>query len=443
MIVDDLSFYSISGSLKKHLKSIESKRVNERYQMLNYYEGLISEMESDIGHYFNSDSLKQVPMLCQNITNKLINSRAICYKKSPQRNVDERFYDYVGNIDKAMLQLERLTYLLGTMGMIVMFDEETQKLEYDMIVEFYPIFKPKESQPSAIVYPLYNQENSKKDKVMYAFWSDENHYLIDQNGDKQSVNEGDVNPFGIVPVVYTHRHPFTTDWFREGATDIVNMNRTVNVMLTEMSLSMRLQMLGQPVLTGIDSDSRLQMGVDKPMLLPDGASFQFASAGGNLQSYVETMRFLVDSVAYNNNLKTKWSIGRDAVSGEALKMSEIDLTESVLGDFENIWRKAERDRFFIERTVLETNGVSISDEYSVDFTEPRFGLSASEERDEWDWLLKNGFASREDWYRHNNPDASDNQIQEMVEADAERQQQLQPPEATPQLNLRGLADGRN
>ena len=157
------------------------------------------------------------------------------------------------------------------------------------------------------------------------------------------------------------------------------------------------------------------------------------------------MRFLVDSVAYNNNLKTKWSQGRDAISGEALKMMEIDLTESVMGDAEHIWRPVEKERFEVERAVLEANGVSISEEYSVDFTEPRFPLSAKEDRDQWDWEFSHGFKSKKDYIRHTNPDASEEQIEEILSEISEQRKVEKEEEApepqTPAFNLRALTNG--
>ena len=58
--------------------------------MLNYYEGMTSEMEADIRKYFDSEALRQAPIVTESITSKLINSRAIGYKQTPERQVDER-----------------------------------------------------------------------------------------------------------------------------------------------------------------------------------------------------------------------------------------------------------------------------------------------------------------------------------------------------------------
>ena len=152
------------------------------------------------------------------------------------------------------------------------------------------------------------------------------------------------------------------------------------------------------------------------MVLPEGSSFEFVSPGGSLEQYINSIRFYVDSVAYNNNLKVKWSVGRESfVSGEALKMAEIDLTEAVMGDYQMIWRGVEQKRFKIDRRILEVHGKNVSEDYSVDFSEPRFPLTAEEERKQWDWEWANGLSSPKDWMRKYNPDLTEDEIDDIME----------------------------
>tara|TARA_Y100001972_G_scaffold46841_1_gene57776 strand:- start:1228 stop:1899 length:672 start_codon:yes stop_codon:yes gene_type:complete len=212
---------------------------------------------------------------------------------------------------------------------------------------------------------------------------------------------------------------------RNGATDIINANLMINLLMTELGLAMRLQALGQPVITGVDQMSQVSLGIDRPMILPENASFSFVSPGGNLGQYIDSIRFYVDSVAYNNNLKVKWSVGRESfVSGEALKMAEIDLTEAVMGDYQMIWRGAENSRFQTDRRILEVHGINIPDEFSVDFSEPRFPLTAKEERDQWTWEWGNDLSKPKDWLRKYNPDMTEEEIDEMV---AEMQPEAEAP----------------
>ena len=439
MVIKDLTKEAVVKGIKEHLQFVESKRTVERYKMLNYYEGLVSELEADINKWFNADSLKQAPPVVTNLTGKMVDSRAISYKQAPQRMVDERYEEIAWNLDSRMLQLERLTYLLGTMGLKTFYNEEKQRIEYDLLVEFYPMFLPNSSEPVAVAYPLFSHGNSKMQEQVYVFWSAEEHYNITQRGKVISVNDEDVNPYGVMPITFAHRHPLTTDWWREGASDIVSVNTTVNILLTEMSLGMRLEMLGQPWVSGIDDASRMQLGVDKPLILPEGASFQFATAGGNLTQYSDAIRFMIDKVAYENSLKTKWAVGRDAVSGEALKMLEVDLTEAVMTDVEMVWRDFERTRYEVDRAVLDYHNVSLNEDFSVDFSEPRFPLSATEERAQWEWEWQHGLRSKKDWFRKNNPDSTDiDALVETVQAERAGETTAEQPATEGNLLLQAL-----
>ena len=348
MIVESKDF--VRSGLKKFLSDITTDSVEDRYRFLSYYEGMPQEMEQDLGKYFPIKSL-EVPLIVQNITSKLINARAIGYKNPPVRT-NEKYLESVKNLDQTMLTAERLTYLLGSHLIRSRYNEESKKVEYDQIIEFEPIFEPRSRKPFAYIYPVYNHGQSREHEVVYAYWSADEHFLVHQNGSIESVNDGNINPYGVLPFTICHRHPYTTDFMRNGATDIVNANLMINLLMTELGLAMRLQALGQPVITGVDQMNQVSLGVDKPMILPEGASFNIVSPGGSLDAYINSIRFYVDSVADNNNLKVKWSVGREAfVSGEALKMTEIDLTESVMGDYQMIWRGVENKRFKTDRRI--------------------------------------------------------------------------------------------
>ena len=426
MIVESKDF--VRSGLSDFLKDITNDSVEARYRALSYYEGLRSEMEADLKRYFPIQSL-EVPPIIQNITSKLVNARAIGYKNPPVRNNPD-YIENVEGLDQAMITAERLTYLLGSHLLRSRYDEELSKIVYDQIIEFEPIFEPRAKDPFAYIYPIYNHGQARDEEVVYAYWSAEEHFLIHQSGELESVNEGNVNPYGVIPLTICHRHPYTTDFVRNGADDIINANIMVNLLMTELGLAMRLQALGQPVITGIDNANQVSLGVDKPMILPEGASFNFESPGGNLGSYIDSIRFYVDSVAYNNNLKVKWSVGREAfVSGESLKMAEIDLTESIMGDYQMIWRDVEKKRFNVDRTILEAHGKRVSEEYSVDFSEPRFPLTAQEEREQWSWEWENNLSSPKDWLRKYNPDLSEDEIDDMAEELQVGQPQQEAPDA--------------
>ena len=203
MIVESTNL--ISNGLTDYLNEVKNTSVEERYRALSYYEGMRGEMESDLSKYFPMQSL-EIPMVCQNITSKLVNSRAIGYKDPPKRT-NEKYLEYVTDIDQTMLTAERLTYLLGSHLLRSRFNEEIGKIEYDQIIEFEPIFLPRARRPFAYIYPIYNHGQSRDQEVVYAYWSADEHYLIHQNGSIESINDQDVNPYGTLPFTICHRYP--------------------------------------------------------------------------------------------------------------------------------------------------------------------------------------------------------------------------------------------
>ena len=254
MIVDNKDL--VRSKLKEFLSDITNDNVEDRYRFLSYYEGMAHQME-----YFPIKSL-EVPLIVQNITSKLINARAIAYKNTPSRT-NESYLESVSNLDQSMLTAERLTYLLGSHLIKSRYNEETKKIEYDQIIEFEPLFEPRSREPFGYIYPIYNHGQTRDDKVVYAYWSETEHFLVDQNGNIESVNEENVNPYGVLPFTICHRHPYTTDFMRNGATDIVNANLMINLLMTELGLAMRLQALGQPVITGVDQMNQVALGVEQ------------------------------------------------------------------------------------------------------------------------------------------------------------------------------------
>lgn len=412
MIVEQKDY--VQSALAEYFRDVRKKKTEDRYRALSYYEGMRGEMESDLDQYFPIDNL-EIPYVCQNITSKLINARAIGFKNGADRT-NPKYLESITDVDQAMITAERLTYLLGSHLIKSRFNEETNKIEYDQIIEFEPIFEPRSRQPFAYVYPIYNHGQTRDQEVVYAYWSETEHYLVHQSGKIESINDEDINPFGCLPFTVCHRYPYTTDFIRNGADDILNANLMVNLLMTELGLAMRLQALGQPVITGVDQLSKVSLGPDRPMVLPEGGNFDFKSPGANLDDYINSIRFYVDSVAYNNNLKVKWSVGREAfISGEALKMAEIDLTESVMADYQMVWRGVEQKRFEVDRKILEAYNIRVPEEYSVDFSEPRFPLTAKEEREQWTWEWQNGLSSKEDWLRKYNPDLDESEIASLAE----------------------------
>ena len=422
MLVPDLSLQTIVQSLKDYIDTSHYNESEDRLKIMNYYEGI--NLEEEVMKYFDPNALQFAPTLTLNITKKLIDARYIAYKSAPERMADDRYLERLGDLDQDMIEVDRLTGLLGTIAVLRYYDEDKDRLDSHIITDFEPIFEQNNPDPIGIVYPLFSHGDMKAEEQQFVYWSNESHFKIKKSGEVIHVNDEDINPFGVVPIVYSHLYPMLgNEFIRTGKGKMVaNANLMYNVFGTQLSLGNMYQSLGQSVLTGVDESTRLKMDVSKMLVLPEGANYSIVSPSGSLDQIRQNMKFIIETTADALHLKMKWGDDTSSTSGEHQRIMEVDLTEAVMADFER-YRKFEKQRFKLDKTILETNNININDEYSVDFSEPHIPASPQQEREEWLWKWDNGLASKKDWFRHYNPDFSEEQIDQAME---EVQQDAQP-----------------
>lgn len=427
MIIYNLTEKMLYDLLMDTIEEGLEKEHSERERLLDYFEGI--NLEHDIKGYFDSESLSQIPPMYINLVRNIISRRALVYQQAPVR-YNEKYTDVLGNLDSVMKQFEQLTYLLGTEALYTHWDDNAKKLKYRPIHFFTPFFKPNEDEPFAIMYQAESQLQARTEDAQYMFWSKDTedmegkHFMISSRGAITSIVEGDRNPYGdVLPFNIAHRHPFTRDFFREGASDLVDGMRSINIMLTELALHGRFQ-LGQPVFTGLDTEQRITMGQDKALVLPEGANFQYATPNANVQAMIESTKYMVDSIAQSNNVRINWA-DKSQESGLSKKMSELDLMDALRSDTEQIYRPFEKEQFRIAKRICEVSGgINLGDQFSIDFAEREVPMSTDEEIKYYSWAFQNDLETRQSYLRKKNPDFKEEEIQAIVEQiDAEQPQE--------------------
>jgi hypothetical protein len=427
MIIYNLTEKMLYDLLMDTIEEGLEKEHSERERLLDYFEGI--NLEHDIKGYFDSESLSQIPPMYINLVRNIISRRALVYQQAPVR-YNEKYTDVLGNFDSVMKQFEQLTYLLGTEALYTHWDDNAKKLKYRPIHFFTPFFKPNEDEPFAIMYQAESQLQARTEDAQYMFWSKDTedmegkHFMISSRGKITSIVEGDRNPYGdVLPFNIAHRHPFTRDFFREGASDLVDGMRSINIMLTELALHGRFQ-LGQPVFTGLDTEQRITMGQDKALVLPEGANFQYATPNANVQAMIESTKYMVDSIAQSNNVRINWA-DKSQESGLSKKMSELDLMDALRSDTEQIYRPFEKEQFRIAKRICEVSGgINLGDQFSIDFAEREVPMSTDEEIKYYSWAFQNDLETRQSYLRKKNPDFKEEEIQAIVEQiDAEQPQE--------------------
>ena len=279
------------------------------------------------------------------------------------------------------------------------------------------------------MYQAESHLQARTEDAQYMFWSKDTddmegkHFMISSRGKITSIVPDDRNPYGdILPFNIAHRHPFTRDFFREGASDLVDGMRSINIMLTELALHGRFQ-LGQPVFTGLDTEQRINFGQDKALVLPEGANFQYATPNANVQAMIESTKYMVDSIAQANNVRINWA-DKSQESGLSKKMSQLDLQDALRSDTEQIYRPFEKQQFEIANRICEVSGgINLGDQFSIDFAEREVPMSTDEEIKYYDWAFKNDLETRQSYLRKKNPDLQEEEIQGIVEQIDEEQPQ--------------------
>ena len=422
MIIQDLSEQIIIDSLSDYLNRIETQRTKEREYLLDFYEGI--NMEEYVGEYFGSESLQQVPLFSQNLTKRVCKARAQSYRRPPRMNVDSRYVDLADmqDLNTKRRQLEQLTFLLGTMAFRSVWNPRKNMVEYELLPFFEPLFLPGEKKPFGVVYALENEGMSRLSSQEFVVWTEERdgmpgrHFGINADGEKVSFNEGDINPYGIIPVCFAHRYQPIRDFYVGGAEDVVRADLALSVAAMEISLCIRLGAIGVKFVTGVDDRSRISLGVDRIIYLPEGSNFGVTGPSADINQLINGAKFLIEQTLNNNQLRVKFIDSHgNAESAEALRIQEIENHQEGQNNIEDIWRKWEADRYAIDRRIIEVQtGQSLNPDMMVDFEEPQI-LSPSEEREMYTWLFQNKLATRQSYLLLKNPDLLPEDAQKLLQ----------------------------
>ena len=410
MIIPDLGKSAVTKAIKSVIGQADDKNLKRRMKFVDFYEG---EHEQYIKKHFSNGP--QLPIFTANITKRMVNARSLVYKESPIR-INDKYNEYLpDDVDSKCRQLEKLTFLMGTMAFKTSWNE---KLEYDLIPYFWPLFLQGETKPSAVFYPIANMGD--RSQRLYEFWSDEEHFRFDEEGRIIRVDDG-LNPYGRIPITFVHRSPEIVDeFFQVGASDIVSANEHIDILFQELMIAARIDSLGIKYASGVRDNTPIKAGVDEVILLPDGVTLGRLE-GGNPEKIINIIKTVIESTALNNHLVARF-VDTEAKSGVALKIENLENFEQRKASVNDIWLPWEKQRFNIDRVVASYHGVQIPEDYHVDFAEPENVMSPDEQRKEWDWLLAKGLISKRDILKKMNPDLADDEVDTIlgeVKAEAE------------------------
>ena len=389
----------------------KNKWKQRRYEALDYYKGNTADY---IGKYFSESTLSKVPVGNVNITQRVINRVSLVYMTPPLRTyTNEDTPDYFIEKDLKLQRLERMTNLLD--GVLVkpcwrIKDDGTGCIEYDIIMDYEPLFDTDPLNPYAIVYPIA-QKASVLDTTpeQFVYWDAENTFVFDNNGKKYTTDDNPdmVNPYGVLPFIECFRDgkPETDYLDTYASIDLIKTNLAINVAETNKNANIMFQSFGYLFVNGagIDKDS-MTIGQDKINYLGVDGSISIVSPPNAVPALDGSIQSSYKMLAQNYGLPTSFVEGTTAASGVALKMRNLELTDNRKSDVVR-WRDIEYKLFELERLMIAVEqGKDAGDLEDVDFSESVEVLNDQEQRDKWEWELGKGLIDLADVLMQQNPD---------------------------------------
>ena len=419
----------IKNSVKEAKQYNQKMRRNWVRRMLDYYGG--NNTEQYIDNYFNSSAFQEIPCYNANFTRRFVNKMSRIYTVGATRNVNTQYNELTLKKDARMKHVERMTRLIGTVATQVIYKEVNGMPYFDYRpIYYFDVHLADPFTPTAIMYPLLMQpeDGSYTEKLEYAYWDESIYAQYDENGD---IVEEYEHGYGILPFVFTHREEQIDEFFVDGAKDIVDCNEQVNIAMTEMQLGLRFQMFGQPYMTGVDSDKRIERaGSDQIIDLPEGATFDIVSTAGNIQSVIENIKFQVDLVAQNNHLYVQFAQdGGETPSGIALKIKDLERFEDYQDDLE-LWRMYEHMFYHVEKEIAAYNNINLPEKLKLDFKEPEYPKTVQDQIMLDEHRLKHFMIDKADLLMEYNNDLSRSEAEAIISSN---QEQVNPQEEVVQV----------
>jgi hypothetical protein len=224
--------------------------------------------------------------------------------------------------------------------------------------------------------------------------------------------------------------------------DVAQTDLAVNVAMLELEIAIRYGAMGIKYISGVDDASRISIGSDKILYLPDQATFGVTNAGGSLTEIIEATRFLVETTLNNNHIRAKYARDNsgNAPSAAALAIEEIENKDETTAMTEDTWRPWEHRRYEVDKAILRVEvNANLGDDYSVDFLEPNYAVTPESEIMLWSWRLDRGLATPMDYFLFYNSDSDQASIDEF----AKRQEEFQQTQQTPQNRLLNILTNDN
>ena len=308
--------------------------------------------------YFSDSLNKQIPCPNVNITKRVIDRISLVYMKAPIRDYsNENTPDFFYQKDHKMQRAERLCNLLECI--LIKPTWRNERMEYDIIRDWEPMFDDDPLNPYAITYPLQVRSTVMDlTAELWAYWDYEHHFIYEKGTGKKIIQEDNpemTNPYSMLPFVKCYRdgQPESSYFDTDASPDLIATNEAVNVAEFNKNANIMFQSFGFGYITGSNIEKeKLDIGQDKWSFLGHDGTLAMVSPPNSVPALVDSIESSYKMLAQNYHLSISFVDGTSAESGVALRLRNQELMDSRRADVER-WKTIEKSLFEVEDRILE------------------------------------------------------------------------------------------
>ena len=353
-----------------------------------------------------------------NIYKQVINAISNVYSFGVNREFENEDNQELYNnlrIDKVMSQANRYVNAFNDVLIQVSWDSNKEQPKIMLRLPHQTEVGYNQGEVEWVAY-FVEMTGKDNDTERWAYWSDTEHYYVDkQNGEDKIVavedNEEMVNPFGVLPFVYLHNGWRDEDFFdKYTGDDLTGGTIDMAVHLTFLNHIIKTQSFKQLVGKGDNVGELLGQVLDPLSILTlTGQNTEISVL--DLQSNYDQLHKVAQELA--NNLAISYGVSpsqfrmtSQASSGFALQMENLKLDRFTL-EQQADFKMYEKELFTLIGQVSEYYGQTIAGEMTVDFVEPNYPASQSDQLDIDIKAIDLGLTSPHKVLMRDNPDLTE------------------------------------
>jgi len=398
--------FEIESTANKERKEETTKRISF------YHDQQLDRLSEQLDTLFSDPSnMVQVEL---NIVKKIINNLSQVYREPPSRTVDgtdrdAEIYQTITeqcSLDLKMKQASRYTKLLKTILLRPVWRNDHIDLDLlcGNILDIETGDSPEDLQ--RILITDYGSSNKIED-IEYSLWTADTFQRLDYRG---SILDEQPNPYRVLPFIPVFDYmPTGSQFWLGGGDDIISLQESINMALTDLLFLMRMQAFGVGYVKS-SSPGGGSVRVDPGTLieLPTDGEIGFKAQQAEIEQVLAAIDKLVKWACVSNGLSAgSMSTDPTEQSGVAKIVDNKELSELRLDDIA-LFRSYEKKLFDLMRTVWNVHNpkqkLSEKATLAIDFYDPSPKVSPKEQAETWNMLLEMGIATAVDVIMERNKD---------------------------------------